>query len=71
MFDSKRTNLFEDKKTVKKNSFVNAGLEKSAETRSGNNAIKYTTTGNVLVDQFAIMGSYKKPRPFSEIWFEL
>ena len=72
MFDSKKTNLWESKKktsdTQKKgNSFLSAGLRKSAETLSGNGALKYSTTGNDFVDQFGKLGSYKVPRSYSDI----
>lgn len=71
MFDSKKTRLFstiENNTTSGKSSaFVKAGLKKAAETRSGNNALKYSTTGMPFVDQFTKLGEYKKPRPFAEI----
>jgi len=51
----------------KNQAFVQAGLKKAAETRSGNNALKYSTTGNSFVDQFGKLGEYKKPRTFAEI----
>ena len=75
MFNSKKTNLFpvrekqttSDKKGTPKPAFVQAGLKKRAETKSGNGALKYSTTGNAFVDQFGKLGSYKAPRPFGEI----
>ena len=70
MFTQKQTSLFETpskKKAVSSNSFVNAGLKKSAETLSGNYAKKYATTGNDFVDQFGKLGSYKEQRSFSDI----
>lgn len=70
MFDSKKTQLFAPSTGGKKTSdspFVQAGMKKAAETRSGNNALKYSTTGNGFVDQFGKLGEYKKPRTFSEI----
>lgn len=71
MFDSKKLAIPSlDKKvaSVKStNSFISAGMKKSAETRSGNNALKYSTTGNAFVDQFGSVGLYKKPRSFNEI----
>lgn len=75
MFNSKKTSLFDSKSTTQKtsatssstNAFVNAGLKKSAETRSGNGALKYSTTGNSFVDQFGKLGSYKEPRSFQDI----
>jgi hypothetical protein len=69
MFTTKKTSLFEvpSRKATSTNAFVNAGLKKSAETRSGNNALKFSTTGNDFVDQFGKLGSYKELRPFDEI----
>lgn len=70
MFSKKQTSLLEVKKTqsVKSNSnFVNAALKKSAETKSGNGALKYSSTGDVFVDQFGVVGTYKTPRSFSDI----
>ena len=80
MFNTKKTTLFEVPakqivsvpinvmgKTVGLSSFTRAGLKKSAETLSGNGALKYSTTGNSFVDQFGKISSYKKPRSFAEI----
>lgn len=70
MFTKKMTSLFEvpsTKGTSKSNAFVNAGLRKSAETLSGNLALKYSTTGNDFVDQFGKLGSYKEQRSFNDI----
>jgi len=52
------------------NAFVNAGLKKSAETLSGNGALKYNSTGNDFVDQFGKLGSYKEQRSFDEISYD-
>lgn len=75
MFNSKKQQLFQHapaqasdgKSKGVQSKFVNAGLKKSAETRSGNGALKYSSTGNVFVDQFGVLGSYKEPRAFSDI----
>jgi hypothetical protein len=68
MFNSKKTQLFETRKTkTSGNSFIQQGLKKESVTQSGNNAKKYSTTGNSFVDQFGKLGSYKKPRSFNEI----
>src|ERR1044072_1685942 len=75
MFDSKKTSLFpvREKKPASaatskpRPAFVQAGLKKKAETKSGNGALKYSTTGNAFVDQFGKLGSYKAPRAYSEI----
>ena len=70
MFSKRQTSLLEVKKTqsVKSNSnFVNAALKRGAETTSGNGALKYSSTGDVFVDQFGVVGTYKTPRSFSDI----
>lgn len=69
MFTTKKTSLFEvpGKQTTSTNAFVNSGMKKSAETFSGNGAIKYSTTGNEFVDQFSKLGEYKQPRSFDNI----
>lgn len=81
MFSTKKTTLFE-KPTAKKataelsatiptpkstNAFLNAGLKTAAVTRSGNGALKYSTTGNSFVDQFGIIGSFKQPRSYDDM----
>lgn len=70
MFTAKKQKLFDvnkKDKTSETNSFVEAGLKKSAETLSQNGALKYSTTGNPFVDQFGLLGNYKTPRSFDEI----
>lgn len=68
MFNSKQTQLISKGETKKTTSaFVNAGLKKSAETTSGNGALKYSTTGNDFVDQFGKLANYKSPRSFKDI----
>lgn len=49
------------------NAFVGQGMKKSSEVRSGNGAKKYSTSGNIFVDQFGQAGNFKKPRKFAEI----
>ena len=79
MFTAKKNTLFETKAKAKEtnvassttatsnNPFVQAGLKKTAQTLSGNGALKYSTSGNPFVDQFGVLGSYKVPRSFSDI----
>ena len=73
MFNSKlttlgtKTTVTSVSKNTLTNPFLSAGLKKGAETRSGNGALKYSTTGNAFVDQFSFLGSYKAPRSFKEI----
>jgi len=45
---------------------INAKAEGN-KTRSGNGALKFSSSGSTLVDQFAKAGKYKEPRKFSEI----
>lgn len=72
-FTTKKTSLFDNMASVKNSdksvtsAFVNAGLKKSAETLSGNGALKYSTSGDPFVDQFNMLGTYRTPRPFNEI----
>lgn len=72
MFTSKKQSLFDvpTKKVAtsdNSNPFIQAGLKTSAETVSGNGALKYSTTGNPFIDQFGKIGSYKAARSFAEI----
>lgn len=77
MFDSKQKSLLtpaqQTKKTsgtstmVLENPFVQFGMKKEAETRSGNNAVKYSTSGSNFVDQFASASKYKAPRTYAEV----
>lgn len=72
MFSQKKTQLFKapvslTTTTESNNSFISAGLQTSAETLSGNGALKYSTTGNPFVDQFTSLGSFKQPRSYSDI----
>lgn len=63
----KNTSTSANTKNVLPNTFVNAGMKQAAKTLSGNGSEKFSTTGNPFVDQFSFLGSYKKPRTFSEI----
>jgi hypothetical protein len=73
MFTVKKKQLFEQPVLVETNGstnsnpFIKQGLKKSAETLSGNGALKYKTTGNPFVDQFGVLGSYKVPRSYKDI----
>lgn len=70
MFNSKQEKLFDVKEkqtTSVKNAFINAAMEDSITTTSGNGAKKYTTTLNDFVDQFGYISNYRKPRSFEDI----
>ncbi len=49
------------------NGFVQTAKRQAAKTTSGNGALKFSTTGNVLVDEFAQCAAYKQPRTYAEI----
>lgn len=71
MFKQKKESLnsvVKTKASVKENNaFLTTAFKKSAETKSGNGALKYSTTGNAFVDQFGKLGNYKSKRTFDEI----
>ena len=82
MFDTKQSQLFSvPVKTAKSTSttsgvlnkgsakpaFVQAALVKSVQTRSGNGAVKLSSTLDPFVDQFGKLGTFKAPRPFADI----
>lgn len=74
MFDKKQDTLLPKnavsnpaKVSPASNAFVNSGLKKSAQTLSGNSALKYTTTGQPFVDEFGTAGRFRAPRKFSDV----
>ena len=42
-------------------------MKASHETTSGNGALKYSTSGNDFVDDFASIAKYKEPRSYEEV----
>lgn len=56
MFNCKLDSLFE--KTSTSNGFVNAALQKSAETLTQNGAKTYSTTGDPFVDLLVSIENY-------------
>lgn len=70
MFEQKRTNLFQkkEKSVSEMNVFEKEMFKSKHETLSGNGALKYDTTGNPFVDDFAAIGTYKEPRPIQEVF---
>lgn len=69
MFNSKKTSLFPTNKGTQStaSAFVAAAMKKTHQTTSGNDALKYDSSGDVFVDQFNNLGVYKAPRSFSDI----
>ena len=49
------------------NAFLVKAKAKSNKTLSGNGALKFSSSGSTLVDQFTVAGKYKEPRKFSDI----
>jgi len=49
------------------NQFVKQALKVSAETTSENGALKYSTSGNSFVDNFAAISCFKKPRSYEKV----
>lgn len=66
MFDKKVNSLI-NKEIEEFNSFIKEGLKTSYETESGNGALKYSSTGNDFVDNFAAISYFKEPRPYSQV----
>ena len=64
-FQNKVNSLFNNKPA--ENQFVKQALKVSSETESGNGALKYSTTGNAFVDNFAAASYFKEPRSYEEV----
>lgn len=65
MFDKKQATLIT--KAPSLNQFIQEGLKKSSEVLSENGALKYSTSGNDFVDNFASIAKFKEPRSYAEI----
>ena len=50
------------------NIFEKEMLKKEVETTSGNDSIKFATSGNIFVDDFAAIGNYRSLRDFDDIF---
>ncbi len=50
------------------NAFIKKAMKKAARVLSGNASEKFSTTGDIFVDDFGSLGSYLKPRPINEIF---
>lgn len=70
MFEQKRTTFYakKEKSISEMNLFEKEMFKSQHETLSGNGALKYDTTGNPFVDDFAAIGTYKNPRPITEVF---
>lgn len=66
-FSKKKTSLFDNKETSQENAFVREGLKESSKTVSGNGALKYSTSGDAFVDNFALIANFKASRDYAEV----
>lgn len=62
MFEQKQSSLLNSD-----NKFVKEAPEVSAEMTSENGALKYSTSGNSFVDNFAAISRFKEPRSYEEV----
>lgn len=65
-FNKKVSNLL-SKSNNNANAFLKEGMKASNETTSGNGALKYSTSGNDFVDDFASIAKYKEPRSYEDV----
>lgn len=65
MFEKKVDNLMDQ--SVQLNQFLQEGLKQSSVVLSGNGAVKYSTSGNKFVDNFAAIANFKQPRTYQEV----
>lgn len=66
-FNKKVSNLLSKSTDNNANAFIKEGMKASHETTSGNGALKYSTSGNDFVDDFASITKYKEPRSYEEV----
>ena len=64
-FEKKLSNLL-GKQEVN-NAFITQALKESNVTTSGNDAKKYSTSGDDFVDNFAAISQFKSPRSYQEV----
>lgn len=65
MFE-KRVNCLLSSQIVE-NSFVKEAMKATHETTSGNGSLKYSTSGDDFVDNFAAVSYFKSPRSYKEV----
>ena len=66
-FSKKKESLIKTATSQQPNAFVREGLKKSAETVSGNGAVKYSTSNDAFVDNFALIANFREPREYAEV----
>lgn len=65
MFKNKVNSLMNQ--SVQLNQFLKEGLKQSSVIVSGNGAVKYSTSGNKFIDNFAAIANFKQPRSYEDI----
>lgn len=65
MFEKKVNSLINQ--SVQLNKFLQEGLKQSSVVLSGNGSVKYETSGNKFVDNFAAIANFKQPRSYEDI----
>ena len=50
------------------NIFEKELFKKSVQTTSGNGSVKYSTSGNVFLDDYAAISNYREPRELDDIF---
>ena len=63
----KKVNSLLNSLSSKENLFIKEARKTSNECLSGNSALKYSTSGNDFVDDFASIAKYKEPRSYEEV----
>lgn len=66
-FEKRVSNLLSKSTDNAKNLFIQEGMKVSCETTSGNGALKYSTSNNDFVDDFASIARYKEPRSYEDV----
>lgn len=63
----KKVNSLLNSSINKENLFIKEATKASSECLSGNGALKYSTSGNEFVDDFASIAKYKEPRSYEDV----
>lgn len=66
-FEQKVSTLLSNSTENAKNLFVEEGLKVSSECKSEEGAKKYSTSGDIFVDNFAAISRFKEPRSYKEV----
>lgn len=67
MFEKRVKSLLDSKTKNEQNPFVKEAMKITHETLSGNGALKYSTSGDDFVDNFAAISYFKEPRSYQEV----